>query len=62
MTTTATGGDRLGEILIQEGLLTEEQCQQVLSEQKSSGHRLGYLLVKQGLVEENAITKVLARQ
>ena len=62
MTTTATGGDRLGEILIQEGLLTEEQCQQVLSEQKSSGHRLGYLLVKQGLVDENAITKVLARQ
>ncbi len=62
MTTTATGGDRLGEILIQEGLLTEEQCRQVLSEQSSSGHRLGYLLVKQGLVEENAITKVLARQ
>jgi len=62
MTTTATGTDRLGEILIQEGLLTEEQCQQVLGEQKSSGYRLGYLLVKQGLVEENAITRVLARQ
>jgi type IV pilus assembly protein PilB len=62
MTTTATGGDRLGEILIQEGLLTEDQCKQVLSEQKSSGHRLGYLLVKQGVVDENAITKVLARQ
>jgi len=62
MTTTATGGDRLGEILIQEGLLTEDQCKQVLSEQKSSGHRLGYLLVSQGIIEENAITKVLARQ
>ena len=62
MTTTATGGDRLGDILIQEGLLTEDQCKQALAEQKSSGHRLGYVLVSKGLVEENAITKVLARQ
>ncbi len=62
MTTTATGGDRLGEMLIREGLLTEDQCKQVLAEQKGTGHRLGYLLVKQGLVDENAITKLLARQ
>ncbi len=62
MTTTATGGDRLGDILIQEGLLTEDQCKQALAEQKSSGHRLGYVLVSMGLVEENAITTVLARQ
>jgi len=62
MTTTATGGDRLGDILIQEGLLTEDQCKQALGEQQSSGHRLGYVLVSLGLVDENAITKVLARQ
>ena len=62
MTTTATGGDRLGDILIQEGLLTEDQCKQALKEQKSSGHRLGYVLVSMGLIDENAITKVLARQ
>ena len=62
MTTTATGNDRLGEMLIKEGLLTEEQLTQVLAEQKGSGYRLGYVLVKQGLVDENAITKLLARQ
>jgi type IV pilus assembly protein PilB len=62
MTTTATGSDRLGDILIQEGLLTEDQCQQALAEQKSSGHRLGYVLVSLGMVDENAITRVLARQ
>ena len=62
MATTATGGDRLGEILIQEGLLTEDQCRQALAEQKVSGHRLGYVLVQQGIIDENTITKVLARQ
>jgi type IV pilus assembly protein PilB len=62
MATAAAGGDRLGEILLREGLVTREQLSQALAEQKNSKHRLGYVLVKLGLVQELEITKVLARQ
>jgi type IV pilus assembly protein PilB len=62
MTTAARGGDRLGEILLREGLVSREQLAQAAVEQKSSKHRLGYVLVKLGLVAELEITKVLARQ
>jgi type IV pilus assembly protein PilB len=58
---TATG-ERLGQILIEEGLLTREKLGQALAEQKATRHRLGYVLVKLGLVQELEITKVLARQ
>ena len=61
-TATATDSDRLGELLIREGLLTKEQCAKALAEQRSSGFRLGYVLVKLGLVQEVELTKVLARQ
>lgn len=62
MATAATGSDRLGDILIREGLITREQLAQALQEQRSSGFRLGYVLVKLGLVQEIEVTKVLARQ
>jgi type IV pilus assembly protein PilB len=62
MATAAAGGDRLGEILLRDGLVTREQLAQALTEQKNSKHRLGYVLVKLGLVQELEITKVLARQ
>jgi type IV pilus assembly protein PilB len=62
MATAAAGGDRLGEILLREGLVTREQLAQALAEQKNSKNRLGYVLVKLGLVQELEITKVLARQ
>jgi type IV pilus assembly protein PilB len=63
MATAAAGGnDRLGDILMREGLITRDQLASALAEQKSSGHRLGYVLVKLGLVQELEVTKVLARQ
>jgi type IV pilus assembly protein PilB len=62
MATAAAGNDRLGDILIREGLITREQLLTALSEQKSTGHRLGFVLVKLGLVQELEVTKVLARQ
>ncbi|MDZ4675651.1 MAG: type IV-A pilus assembly ATPase PilB [Gemmatimonadota bacterium] len=60
MATTAV--DRLGEVLIQDGLISREQLSQALVEQRSGGHRLGYVLVKLGLVQEVEITRLLARQ
>jgi type IV pilus assembly protein PilB len=62
MTATIPMVDRLGDVLLQEGLLTREQLSGALAEQRTSGQRLGYILVKQGLVEEVVVTKALARQ
>ena len=63
MATAAAGrSDRLGEILLRDGLLSREQLGQALAEQKATKHRLGYVVVKLGLVPELAVTKVLARQ
>jgi type IV pilus assembly protein PilB len=60
--TAATTSDRLGEILLREGLITQDQLKKALLEQKNTGMRLGYTLVKLGLVEETEISKMLARQ
>ncbi len=54
--------DRLGDLLIQEGLITRDQLTLALTEQRTVGHRLGFVLVKMGLVQEIEITRVLARQ
>lgn len=62
MATAATGTERLGDLLVRDGLITREQLQQALAEQKGTGNRLGYTLVKLGFVEETEITKMLARQ
>jgi type IV pilus assembly protein PilB len=60
--TAAATTDRLGDILVREGLITQDQLKKALLEQKSSGMRLGYTLVKLGFIEETEVTKMLARQ
>ncbi len=60
--TAAVTQDKLGDILVREGLITLEQLKKALQEQKSSGMRLGYTLVKLGFIEETEVTKMLARQ
>jgi type IV pilus assembly protein PilB len=62
MATATATGDRLGQILIEDGLITREQLGLALTEQKQSQSRLGYALVKLGFVAEIEVTKVLARQ
>jgi type IV pilus assembly protein PilB len=55
-------GNRLGDLLLKERLITKEQLDKALQEQRASGNRLGYSLVKLGFVQETEITKMLARQ
>jgi type IV pilus assembly protein PilB len=62
MATAAASSERLGDILVKEGLITRDQLGQALTEQRTSGSRLGYLLVKLGFVQELEITKMLAKQ
>jgi type IV pilus assembly protein PilB len=54
--------ERIGDLLVREGLITREQLAHALQEQKQSGTRVGYNLVKLGFIEENELTKMLARQ
>src|SRR5438132_1159858 len=60
--TAAATSDKLGELLLREGLITQDQLKKALLEQKNTGMRLGYNLVKLGFVEETEISKMLARQ
>src|SRR5690242_16958305 len=53
---------RIGDLLIKEGLITKEQLDQALLEQKQNGTRVGYNLVKLGFVPEVELTKMLAKQ
>ncbi len=54
--------ERLGELLIQEGIVTHGQLMKALDEQRTAGGRLGYTLVKLGFVDELTLARVLARQ
>ena len=53
---------RLGEILVQQQLLTEAQLTAALAEQKKNGRRLGRILIERGLANEEQIAEALARQ
>ena len=53
---------RLGDLLIQQDLLTDEQLKLSLDEQKRSGRKLGRIFVESGYVTEEGISKALARQ
>lgn len=63
MTAAASpGGERIGDLLVKEGLISREQLQQALAEQRQNGTRVGYNLVKLGFIQENELTRTLARQ
>jgi len=53
---------RIGEVLLEQGLLTEEQLQQGLEEQRKSGMQLGKCFVKLGFISENKLVDVLSAQ
>jgi MSHA biogenesis protein MshE len=53
---------RLGEILLQQKLLTEDKLKAALDEQKRSGRKLGRIFIDAGYVTEEQIGSALARQ
>jgi MSHA biogenesis protein MshE len=53
---------RLGDMLVQQNLVTGEQLKLALEEQKRSGRKLGRVLVESGYVTEEGISRGLARQ
>jgi type IV pilus assembly protein PilB len=53
---------KLGEILVEQGLISREQLERALSEQKQTGHVLGRVLIDLGLVKESELMAALATQ
>jgi type IV pilus assembly protein PilB len=62
MTTPSLKRRKLGELLIADGQLSEEQLNQALAYQHRHGGRLGAILLKMGFVTEEAMIKMLGSQ
>ena len=58
----AAPADRIGEILIRDGLINRQQLDKALEDARASGHRVGFSLVKLGLIGEQELAITLARQ
>ena len=52
---------RLGELLVQQGLITTDQLSIALAEQRHNNIPIGRLLVRLGFVTESAIRDIMAR-
>jgi type II secretory ATPase GspE/PulE/Tfp pilus assembly ATPase PilB-like protein len=52
---------RLGDLLVQQGLLTPDQLTIALAEQRSTGMPLGRLVVRLGFASEAAVREIMAR-
>jgi type IV pilus assembly protein PilB len=53
---------RIGELLVDGGILSQSQLEQALFAQRKDGRKLGQLLVELGLVNEVQVTQTLSRQ
>ncbi len=53
---------RLGDLLVRQELITEDQLKATLEQQRASGRKLGRILVDSGIVTEEQISGALARQ
>ncbi len=54
--------DRLGDLFVREGLITQDQLEEALQEAQQSKTRIGFSLVKLGFVAEDQLTRALAKQ
>jgi MSHA biogenesis protein MshE len=53
---------RLGDLLVEQNLITEDQLMNALQEQRKQGKKLGRTLVDLGLITEDQILQALSRQ
>jgi type IV pilus assembly protein PilB len=59
---TARRRVRLGELLVEAGLISQAQLQQALEQQHATGERLGKVLVSMGLATQDSIARAVASQ
>jgi MSHA biogenesis protein MshE len=53
---------RIGDLLVSNGVITEDQLQQALAKQKSTGLRLGRTLINLGFIQEDKFLGFLSEQ
>lgn len=56
------GHVRIGELLVQTGLITSEQLTEALEVQKNDSRRLGEIVVDLRMVDESKVTQILSQQ
>lgn len=54
--------EKLGQILIRNRIITEDQLEEALAKQRETGDSLGRVLIEMKMVSEGALTSILARQ
>lgn len=53
---------RIGEILVEQQAITEEQCQEALRIQRKTGKHLGEILVRENIISEEDMLGILSKQ
>ena len=53
---------KIGELLLQEGLISQEQLSRALEDQSQSGERVGAALIKLGYISEEVLAEFIAKQ
>src|ERR1700675_1255376 len=62
MTTVKRKAKQLGQILIEQGLITSAQLEQALEEHRKTPKSLGRVLIDMGLIKESDLVRALAEQ
>jgi type IV pilus assembly protein PilB len=62
MASTSLEQTQIGELLLRENLISQEQLDKALTEQQQTGTRIGFSLVTSGAVSETELTRLLSRQ
>jgi type IV pilus assembly protein PilB len=55
-------GDRIGELLVRQKLISLQQLRKAQDEQRKGGTTLGYALAKMGFVSDDQLTDFLSKQ
>lgn len=53
---------RLGDLLVEQGVITNDQLMQALADQRSTGRKLGQTLIENKFVTEDAMLDILSKQ
>lgn len=57
-----TGYQRVGDLLVEQGVISQKQREEALNIQKTSDRRIGEIIVSMGFAEEETVAKCLASQ
>ena len=60
--TTSSAGIRIGDLLVNKGLLSKEKVEEAIQLQKKSGKRIGQIVVSKGWVSEDVLLTALGEQ